>query len=79
MFVAAQKKLAAEKGCKIIAKAVSNISKDKDDGAFKLELGKGQKSVHARKVLVAAGAYANFVPNLKVRASGLMSSACIII
>ena len=64
LFVAAQKKLAAGKGCKIIAKAVSNISKDNDDGAFILELGKGQKSVRARKVLLATGAYANFVPNI---------------
>ena len=75
MFVAAQKKLAAEKGCKIIAKAVSNISKDKDDVDFLLELGKGQKSVRARKVLVAAGAYANFVPKLKVGASGFMHAS----
>ena len=66
LFVAAQKKLAAEKGCKIISDAVSNISKDTDDKAFVLELGGGKKSVRARKVLVAAGAYANFVPNLKV-------------
>ena len=70
LFVAAQRKLAAQQGCKIFSGAVTNISRAEDDGAFLLELGNVQQSVRARKVLVAAGAYANFVPNLKVGETG---------
>ena len=72
LFVAAQRKLAAQQGCKIFSGAVTNISRRAEDGgAFVLELGNAQQSVRARKVLVAAGAYANFVPNLKVGAEFL--------
>ena len=72
LFVAAQRKLAAQQGCRIFSGAVTNISRAEDDGAFLLELEDNiQHSVRARKVLVAAGAYANFVPNLKVGAEFL--------
>ena len=67
--MAAQRKLAAQQGCRIFGGAVTNISRAEDGGgAFELEFESGgaQQSVRARKVLVAAGAYANFVPNLKV-------------
>ena len=68
--MAAQRKLAAQQGCRIFSGAVTNISRAEDGGAFELEVdsGNAQQSVLARKVLVAAGAYANFVPNLKVGA-----------
>ena len=65
LFVAAQRKLAAQQGCRIFSGAVTNISRAEDGGAFVLEMELGD-AVRARKVLVAAGAYANFVPNLKV-------------
>ena len=65
--MAAQRKLAAQQGCRIFSGAVTNISRAEDGGAFVLELeDKLQRILRARKVLVAAGAYANFVPNLKV-------------
>ena len=72
LFVAAQRKLAAQQGCRIFSGAVTNISRAEDDGAFllEMELGNAKQSVRARKVLVAAGAYANFVPNLKVGETG---------
>ena len=74
--MAAQRKLAAQQGCRIFSGAVTNISRTEDDGAFvlELELGDAQQSVRARKVLVAAGAYANFVPNLKVAWNSILKN-----